>query len=83
LTGGEQSVSSDEAKNFSDNSRMQPDVWANSGAERLHFPFTGKPGINVALVDPSNPLEYFVLFYTPDIARKQIGVPKNFFRKHA
>jgi hypothetical protein len=45
----EQSVGSDEAKNVSDNSSMQPDVWANLGAERPHFPFTGKPGINIDL----------------------------------
>jgi hypothetical protein len=35
---------------------------------RPRFPFTGKPGINVDLEDPSNPLEYFELFCTPDIA---------------
>jgi hypothetical protein len=46
---------------------MQPDVWANSGAEQPHFPYTGKPGINVDLEDPSNPLEYFELFCTPNI----------------
>jgi hypothetical protein len=34
---------------------MQPDVWVNSGAEWQHFPFIGKPGINVDLEDPSNP----------------------------
>jgi hypothetical protein len=45
--GGEQSVSCDEAENISNNSSMQPDIWANSGTERPHFPFTGKPGINV------------------------------------
>jgi hypothetical protein len=45
--GDEQSVSS--------NSSMEPDAWANSGAERPHFPFTGKPGINVDLEEPSNP----------------------------
>jgi hypothetical protein len=55
LSGGEQSVSSDEAQNVSDDSSMQPDVWANSGAERPHFPFTGKPGIDIDLEDPSNP----------------------------
>jgi hypothetical protein len=64
-SGCEQSVSSDEAENISNNSSMQPDVWANSGAERPRFPFTGKPGINVDLEDP---LEYFELFSTPNIA---------------
>jgi hypothetical protein len=46
---------------------VQPDVWTNSGAERPRFPFTGKPGINFDLDDPSNPFEYFELFCTPDI----------------
>jgi hypothetical protein len=36
---------------------MQPDIWANSGAEWPHFPFTGKPGKNVDLEGLSNPLE--------------------------
>jgi hypothetical protein len=56
--GGEQSVSSDEAENVS-NSGMQPDVWPNLGAERTYFLFTGMPGINIDLKDPSNPLKYF------------------------
>jgi hypothetical protein len=63
-SGGEQSVSSDEAENVSNNSIMQPDVWVNAGAEQPCFPFTGKPGINVDLEDPSNTLEYFELFCT-------------------
>jgi hypothetical protein len=37
-----------------DNSSMQHGIWAKSGAERC-FLFTGKPGINVYLEDPSNP----------------------------
>jgi hypothetical protein len=65
LSGGEQSVSSDEADNVSKNSCMHPDIWENSGAERSCFPFTGKPGINVDLEDSSNLLEYFELFCTP------------------
>jgi hypothetical protein len=32
-SGGERSVSCNEAENISDNSSMQLDVWANSGAE--------------------------------------------------
>jgi hypothetical protein len=35
--------------------------------EKLCFPFTAKPGINIDFEDPSNPLEYFVLFCTPEI----------------
>jgi hypothetical protein len=66
-SGGEQSVSSNEAENVSNNSSMQPDIWANSGAEQPHFPFTGKCDINVDLEGPSNRLKYFVLFCTPDI----------------
>jgi hypothetical protein len=45
--GGKQSVSSDEAENVSNISNMQPDIWANSGAERPRFPFTGQPHINI------------------------------------
>jgi hypothetical protein len=65
---GEQSVTSYEAENVRDNSSMRPDVWANLGARRPCFPFTGKPGINVDLEDPSNPLEYFESFCMPDTA---------------
>jgi hypothetical protein len=83
-SGGEQSVSSNEAENVSDNSSMQPDVWANSGAERTRFPFTGKPGINVDLEDPSNLLEYFELFCTPGIveviAREANLYAQNFLK---
>jgi hypothetical protein len=55
LSSGEQSVSSDEEENVSDSSSMQHSIWLKSGAEQPHFPFTGKPGINVELEDPSNP----------------------------
>jgi hypothetical protein len=55
LSCGEQNVSSDEEENVSDNGTMQHGVWAKSGAELPHFPFTGKHGINVDLEDPSNP----------------------------
>jgi hypothetical protein len=66
---------------------MQPDVWENEGADWPQSPFTGKPGINVDLEDPSNPLEYFELFCTPDtaevIARKNKPVcPKIKENKH-
>jgi hypothetical protein len=54
-SGGEQSVSSDE-ENVSDKSITQPNVWVNSGPEQPHFPFSGKPGMNVDLHEPSNPL---------------------------
>jgi hypothetical protein len=42
LLCGEQSVSCDEEENI-----MQHGIWAKSGIERPHFPFTGKPGIKV------------------------------------
>jgi hypothetical protein len=83
----EQSVNSDDEENVSDNSSMQHDKQAKSGAQRPQFPFTHKPGINVDLEDPSNPLEYFELFCTPEIA-DIIATETNqyatfFFRKHA
>jgi hypothetical protein len=62
---GEQNISSDEEEIVNDNSSMQQGIWAMSGAERPCFPFTGKPGINFDLEDPSKPLEYFELFCTP------------------
>jgi hypothetical protein len=64
---GEQSVSYDEEENVSYNSSMQHGIWAKSGAERPHFPFTGKPGIYADLEDTSNPLEHFELFRTSGI----------------
>jgi hypothetical protein len=67
LSCGEQSVSSDE-ENANDKSSMEHGTWAKSGVERPRFPFTGKPGMNVDLKDPSNPLEYFELFCTLEIA---------------
>jgi hypothetical protein len=60
LLDGEQSVSSYEAENVNDNRSKQPDTWTNSGAERPHFSFTGKPGINVDLEDSSNPPGIFL-----------------------
>jgi hypothetical protein len=67
-SGGEKSVTSDEAENVSNNSSMQPDIWANSGAEQPCFLFTGKSGIIVDLEDPSNSLEYFESLCIADIA---------------
>jgi hypothetical protein len=46
---------------------MLHDIGAKSGAE-WHFPFTGKPGINVNSEDPSNPLKYFEFLCTPENA---------------
>jgi hypothetical protein len=63
-----QSVSFEEEENVSDNSSMQHGIWAKSVAERPCFPFIGKPGIIVDLEDPRNPLEYFELFCTSEIA---------------
>lgn len=46
------------------------------------FPFTGKPGKNVDLENPSNPLEYFEPFCTPGIveaiARETNGYAQKF-----
>jgi hypothetical protein len=52
---GEHIVSCDEEENVSDNNSMQHGVWAKSGSERPHFPFTDKRGINVQIEDPSYP----------------------------
>jgi hypothetical protein len=74
------SVSSDEEENVNDNNGMQHGILAKSDDEWPHFPFIGKPGINVALEKPSNPLEYFELFYIPGIIEliaREIGIPTN------
>lgn len=47
---------------------MQHGTWTNIGKERPRFPFTGKPGLNVEIEDNNNPLEFFELFITPEIA---------------
>jgi hypothetical protein len=46
--------------------RMQHCIWAKSGAEQPCLPFSGKPGKNVNLEDPINPLECFK-FCTPEV----------------
>jgi hypothetical protein len=66
LSCGDQSVSSNDEENVSNNSRMQHGIWANSGAEQPRLPFTGKPGLNIDLQDPSNLLEYSELFCRPE-----------------
>jgi hypothetical protein len=85
LSCGEHTVSSDEEENVSDNINMRHGIWAKSGAQQPHFSFTGKPGINVDLEDPNNPLDYFELFYTPEIEEVIVRetVCQNIFRKHA
>jgi hypothetical protein len=65
---GEESVTSDKEKNVNDNSSKQHGRLAKPGAERPRFPFTSKSGIYVNSEDPSNTLEYFELFRTPEIA---------------
>jgi hypothetical protein len=67
-SGSEQRESSDNEYNANDNSDMQHNTWTRSDAERPHFPFSGKPGISVDLEVRNNPLEYFELFITPEIA---------------
>jgi hypothetical protein len=59
---GEQSVSCD------DNSNVQHGICAKSGAEQPRFSFSGKPGINVDLEDPSNSMGDFGLCCRPEIA---------------
>jgi hypothetical protein len=39
------------------------------GTEQPHFPFSGKPGLNVHLEYPSNPQGYFELFITFEISK--------------
>jgi hypothetical protein len=57
-SSSQQSVRSNE-EDVSDNSGMQHGTWTKLGAGQPHFPFSGKPGLNVGFKDPTNPLEYF------------------------
>jgi hypothetical protein len=68
LSGNKQSDSYDDKHNVNDDSDMQHETWTKVGAKQSHFPFSGKPGLNVDLEDPNNPLEYFELFITPTLA---------------
>jgi hypothetical protein len=69
LSCGEQNVSSDEEENISDNSSMQHGIYGQSQVLIECFPFTGKPVLNFDFEEPSNPLEYFELFCTPEIEK--------------
>jgi hypothetical protein len=80
-SGSEQRENSDDEGNANDISDMQHDTWTSVGAERQHFPFSGKPGINVDLEDRNNPLEYFGLFITSEIA-ELISRETNWYAKH-
>jgi hypothetical protein len=64
LSGSERRENTDDEDNANDKSDMQYDTWTRVGAERPHFPFSGKPGINDDSEDCTNPLEYFGLFIT-------------------
>jgi hypothetical protein len=60
----DQSDSSDDEDNVTDDSDMQYEAWTELGAERPHFPFSGKPGLNGQLEDPNNLLDYFEYQYS-------------------
>jgi hypothetical protein len=44
------------------------------------FPFSGKPGLNVDLEEPNNPLEYSELFIIPELP-KLIRKIRNWYAK--
>ena len=61
--------SEDESSDEVIDTNIQHGTWTtNVGTERLHFPFIGKPGLNVKIENSENPLEFFDLFITPEIA---------------
>jgi hypothetical protein len=55
---GKQCVIFDE-DNANDGSSMHHGIWTKSGAKQPHFPFTGRPGMNIVLEHLINSLEYF------------------------
>jgi hypothetical protein len=71
MSGSEERGNSDDKDSANDNSDMKHDTWARVGVERLCFPCSGKPGINVDSEDQNNPLEYLKLFITPEIAEQR------------
>jgi hypothetical protein len=84
VSGGEQSVSSDEAES-SNSSSIQPNIWVNSGAEYPCFPFTGKPGINVIYKTPVTPCNILSFLYTRHCGsnrQRNKSVCPKIFRKH-
>jgi hypothetical protein len=68
LSCSKQIDNSNDEDNVNDDSDMQHGTRTKVGAERHHFPFSGNPRINVGLEDPNNPLEYFELLVTPELA---------------
>jgi hypothetical protein len=46
---------------------MRNGTWTNLGAERLRYPFSGKPGLNVDLEDTKKVLVYFELLITLNV----------------
>jgi hypothetical protein len=65
LQNSDQRANSDDEGSANDNSDMKNDAWTRVGAERSHFLFSRKPGMNVDLEDQNKPQEYFELFITP------------------
>jgi hypothetical protein len=57
----EESVNCDEGGNVSDNRSMQHGM-KKSGAKRRHFPYAGKPDINVILEHPVTPWIFLFVF---------------------
>jgi hypothetical protein len=68
LSGSKQSDSSNDEDHAYDYSDMQQRTWAKLGVERPRFPFSVKPGLNVHLEDPNNPVVCFEFLITPEVA---------------
>jgi hypothetical protein len=75
------SVSCDEEKYVVTTVVLQHGIRGKSGAEQPRYPLTRKPGINVDLEDPSNPLEYYELFCTPEIVEVMVRETNQYAQK--
>ena len=51
-----------------ESSDIQHGTWTNVGTERPRFPFIRKPDLNMKIENSENPLKFFELFITPEIA---------------
>jgi hypothetical protein len=84
LSGSKQSDSSDDKDNVNYDSDIQHGTWTKVGTEWPHFPFSGKPGLNIDIEDPNNLLDYFEFLITPELVKhRNKPVCPTIFRKYS
>ena len=61
-------ISSDSEKTESD---IQLVTWMKAGPEQPHFPFIGKPGLNIKITNLENPLLFFEICITSETTEQE------------